>query len=127
MRDELAAGALGLSSGLEYDPGIYATTEEVIALARETARAGGRYISHIRSEDRSLWDAVEEIIHIGRDADLPVQISHVKLAMRSLWGQADRLLARLDEARAAGVEITADVYPYTYWQSTKTVLFPERD
>ena len=127
LRDELATGALGLSSGLEYDPGIYATTEEVIALARETARAGGRYISHIRSEDRSLWDAVEEIIHIGREAELPVQISHAKLAMRSLWGQADRLLARLDEARAAGIAITADVYPYTYWQSTMTVLFPERD
>ena len=127
LRRELDAGALGLSTGLEYDPGIYASTDEVIALAREAAAAGGRYISHIRSEDRALWEAVDETIRIGREAGLPVQISHMKLAMKSLWGRADELIARLDRARAAGVEITADVYPYTYWQSTMTVLFPERD
>jgi len=127
LRQELEAGALGLSTGLEYDPGIYSETEEVIALAREAARVGGRYVSHMRSEDRQLWEAVEEIIRIGREAGIPVQVSHMKLAMRSLWGQADRLLQRLDEARAAGVEITADVYPYEYWQSTMTVLFPNRD
>ncbi len=127
LRRDLASGALGLSSGLEYDPGIYSTTEELIALATETSRAGGRYISHIRSEDRSLFQAVDEVVRIGREARLPVQISHMKLAMKSLWGQADRLLARLDAARADGVEITADVYPYPYWQSTMTVLFPERN
>lgn len=127
LRRELDAGALGLSTGLEYDPGIYSSTDEVIALAREAAAAGGRYISHMRSEDRALWEAVDETIRIGREADIPVQISHMKLAMKSLWGRADELIARLDRARAAGVDITADVYPYTYWQSTMTVLFPERD
>jgi N-acyl-D-amino-acid deacylase len=127
LRRELASGALGLSSGLEYDPGIYSTTDELLALARETSRAGGRYISHIRSEDRKLFEAIDEIIRIGREARLPVQVSHMKLAMKSLWGQAGQLLARLDAARAAGVEITADVYPYPYWQSTMTVLFPERN
>ncbi len=127
LREELQAGALGLSTGLEYDPGIYSTTEEVVALAREAAEQGGRYISHIRSEDRDFWNALEEVITIGREARLPVQVSHLKLAMRSLWGQADRLLARLDQARAEGIEVTADLYPYTYWQSTLTVLFPERD
>ncbi len=127
LRGELAAGALGLSTGLEYDPGIYSATEEVLALAQEAAAAGGRYVSHIRSEDRDLWPAVEEVIRIGREARLPAQISHMKLAMRSLWGQAGRLLARLEEARAAGIDITADVYPYVYWQSTMTVLFPQRD
>ncbi|UCC49592.1 MAG: D-aminoacylase [Gemmatimonadota bacterium] len=127
LRQELEAGALGLSTGLEYDPGIYSETEEVIALAQEAAQVGGRYVSHIRSEDRRLWEAIEEIIRIGQEAAIPVQVSHMKLAMRSLWGQADRLLQRLDEARAAGVEITADVYPYEYWQSTMTVLFPNRD
>lgn len=127
LGDELGAGALGLSSGLEYDPGIYAATGEVISLARVAAAAGGRYASHIRSEDREFWNAVEEIITIGREAKLPVQLSHTKLAMRSLWGEADRLLARLDRARAEGVEITGDIYPYTYWQSTLTVLFPRRD
>jgi N-acyl-D-amino-acid deacylase len=124
---DLDAGALGLSTGLEYDPGIYSTQEEVIELAKVAAAAGGRYISHIRSEDRYFWEAIEEILAIGQKARLPVQISHLKLAMRGLWGQAERLRARLDEARAAGVEVTADIYPYLYWQSTLTVLFPRRD
>ena len=127
LSSELNAGALGLSTGLEYDPGIYSDPAEVISLARETARHGGRYISHMRSEDRYLWAAVEEIIEIGREARLPVQISHMKMAMKSLWGQADRLVARLEEARTEGIDITADVYPYEYWQSTMTVLFPERE
>lgn len=127
LRQEMASGAFGLSTGLEYDPGIYASTEEVVALAREAARMGGRYMSHMRSEDRALWDAVEETIRIGREAGIPVHISHMKLAMKSLWGEADRLIDRLERARRNGVEVTADVYPYTFWQSTMTVLFPDRD
>lgn len=127
LRQELEAGALGLSTGLEYDPGIYSSTDEVIALAREASVAGGRYITHMRSEDRALFDAVDETIRIGREAGIPVQIGHMKLAMKSLWGRSDELIARLEEARRTGVDVTADVYPYTYWQSTMTVLFPERD
>lgn len=127
VRQEMLAGALGLATGLEYDPGIYSAREEVIELAKVAASAGGRYISHIRSEDRYFWEAIEEIIAVGREARLPVQVSHVKLAMHNLWGQADRLIGRLEEARAAGVDITADIYPYLYWQSTLTVLFPKRD
>ena len=127
LETELTNGALGLSTGLEYDPGIYSSTDEVVALAMTTAASGGRYISHMRSEDRALHDAVEETIEIGERARLPVQISHFKLAARGLWGQAAEILARLDEARASGLDITADVYPYEYWQSTMTVLFPERD
>jgi len=127
LEQEMRAGALGLSSGLEYDPGIFSARSEVVDLARIAAAVGGRYISHVRSEDRTFWDAIDEIIAIGREAKLPVQVSHMKLAMRSLWGQADRLLRTLDEARASGVDVTADVYPYLYWQSTLTVLFPERD
>ena len=124
---EMAAGALGLSTGLEYDPGIYSTKVEVLELARATAAGGGRYISHIRSEDRHLWEAIDEVIEIGRQTGMPVQVSHAKLAMVDWWGQAPKLLARLDKARSEGVRITADVYPYEYWQSTLTVLFPERD
>lgn len=127
LRTELGAGALGLSTGLEYDVGLDATTDEVVALARETAAVGGRYISHMRSEDRHLLEAIEEIILIGREADIPVQISHMKLAMKSLWGRSTEVLARLDRAREEGVDVTADVYPYEFWQSTMTVLFPERD
>ena len=121
------AGAIGLSTGLEYDPGIYSSRKEVLDLAAAVGAEGGRYISHIRSEDRAFWAAIEEIVAIGREARLPVQITHAKLAMRSLWGQADSLIRVLDRARQSGVEITADVYPYTYWQSTLTVMFPERN
>lgn len=124
---EMEAGALGLSTGLEYDPGIYSDRGEVLALARVAAEHGGRYISHIRSEDRTFWDAIDEILTIGRETGMPVQISHLKLAMKNLWGEATRLEKLLDEARAAGVRVTADAYPYTYWHSTLTVLFPERD
>ena len=127
LRQELDAGALGLSTGLEYDPGIYSDRAEVLALAKVAAAAGGRYISHIRSEDRTFWDAIDEIIAIGREAKLPVQVSHVKLAMVPLWGRTDSLFTLLEAARADGIDITADVYPYPYWQSTLTVLFPERD
>jgi N-acyl-D-amino-acid deacylase len=121
------AGALGLSSGLEYDPGIFSSRKEVLDLAAAVGPEGGRYISHIRSEDRAFWDAIDEIITVGREAALPVQISHLKLAMRGLWGRADSLIALLDAARSRGIDITADIYPYTYWQSTLTVMFPERN
>ena len=127
LRADMQAGALGLSTGLEYDPGIYSAPQEVVELAKVASSFGGRYISHIRSEDRHFWQAIDEIITIGREARLPVQVSHIKLAMRSLWGHADSLVRVLDRARASGVDITADIYPYTYWQSTLTVLFPERD
>jgi N-acyl-D-amino-acid deacylase len=127
LRSEMRAGALGLSSGLEYDPGIYSSKAEVISLAKVLPEFGGRYISHMRSEDVAIDDAVEEIINIGREAKVPVQISHVKLAIVSKWGKADEFIAQLEKARAEGVDITADVYPYEYWQSTLGVLFPKRD
>jgi len=124
---DMNAGAWGLSSGLEYDPGIYSNTEEVIALARIAAEKGGRYISHIRSEDRYFWEAVDEIIAIGKKTGVAVQISHIKLALQRLLGKTDQLKAKLDKARSEGIEISADIYPYTYWQSTMQVLFPERN
>jgi N-acyl-D-amino-acid deacylase len=124
---DMEAGSLGLSTGLEYDPGIYSSRGELIDLARVSAAHGGRYISHIRSEDRKFWEAIDEILAIGREAKLPVQISHIKLAMKTLWGQAPRLLAELDAARKEGIDVSADIYPYLYWHSTLTVLFPERN
>jgi N-acyl-D-amino-acid deacylase len=127
VRAEMAAGALGLSTGLEYDPGTFSTTEEVIALARVAAEAGGRYTSHMRSEDRAFWEALDELLRIGREARIPVQATHLKLAMRALWGQGDSLVRVLDRARASGVDVTADVYPYTMWQSTPRVLYPKQN
>ena len=90
LETELANGVLGLSTGLEYDPGIYSNTDEVVALAMTAAASGGRYISHMRSEDRALREAIGEAIEIAERARLPVQISHFKLAARGLWGQAPR-------------------------------------
>ena len=127
LERELAAGALGLSTGLEYEPGIHSRTSEVVHLAQLTADAGGRYISHIRSEDRWFNDALEEIIEIGRVTGMPVQVSHLKLAMASLWGRSPWIIQRLDAARAEGIDLTADIYPYTYWQASMLVLLPERD
>src|SRR5437867_91588 len=127
VTEEMSAGALGLSTGLEYDPGIFSAPSEVLELAKVAGSLGGRYISHMRSEDRDFWQALDELITIGRVAKMPVQVSHMKLAMRALWGQGDRLVATLNRARAEGVQVTADVYPYTMWQSTLTVLYPKRN
>jgi len=127
LREDMQAGALGLATGLEYDPGIYSSTEEVIALARVAAGYGGRYISHVRSEDRWFEQAIDEIIEIGREAGIPVQVSHIKLALAGLWGRVPEILAKMDAARAEGIDITADIYPYEYWQSVMMVLLPERD
>lgn len=127
LQDELNAGAIGLSTGLEYDPGIYSSRDEVLSLASVVRDNQARYMSHIRSEDRYLTEAIEEILHIGKKMKIPVQISHLKLAIVSQWGKADSLLQVLDKARKRGIEVTADVYPYEYWQSTMTVLFPNRD
>ncbi|HJO02667.1 MAG TPA: D-aminoacylase [Acidobacteriota bacterium] len=130
LRSEMQAGALGLGSGLEYDPGSFSTPDEVVALAKVAAGYGGRYISHFRSEDQYFWEALDEIINIGREAELPVQVSHIKLAMPRWWGQTDRLLGILDEARASGVDITVDIYPYPAWQTGfrwLLTVFPDRD
>jgi N-acyl-D-amino-acid deacylase len=127
LESEMAAGSLGLSTGLEYDPGIYSSTEEVITLASTTSKYGGRYSSHIRSEDRQFEQAIEELLLIGREAAVPVHISHIKLATTDLWGRAASILTRLDRARAAGIDVSADIYPYTFWEATLTVLLPARD
>lgn len=127
LRAEMDAGALGLSTGLEYDPGIYSSRDEVLELAKVAAAGGGRYVSHIRSEDRDFWNALAEIINIGRVTRMPVQVSHLKLGMMDLWGQADSVLRMLNRARAAGVRITADVYPWTYWSSNLGVFYPKRN
>jgi N-acyl-D-amino-acid deacylase len=127
LTQDMKSGSLGLSTGLEYDPGIYSNKKEVLELADVVAQYNGRYISHMRSEDRYFWEALKEIINIGKQSGVPVQISHAKLAMKSLWGQSNKVIEILDSARNSGIDITADIYPYPYWQSTMTVLFPERN
>ncbi|MBA2684531.1 MAG: D-aminoacylase [Gemmatimonadaceae bacterium] len=127
VTQEMNAGALGLSSGLEYDPGIYSDPSEVLALSKTAGSMGGRYISHLRSEDFAFWKALDELITIGRENHMPVQVSHIKLAMKASWGLGDSLIHVLDRARESGVQVTADIYPYTYWHSGMSVLFPHRD
>ena len=127
LKDDLQKGSLGLSTGLEYEEAFYSNRNEVIELAKVTAAEKGRYISHIRSEDVSMTDAIDEIINIGKEAKLPVQISHIKIALKDDWGTAPLLLAAFQQARAEGIDITADCYPYDFWNSTVRVLFPKKD
>ncbi|HKO17169.1 MAG TPA: D-aminoacylase [Gemmatimonadaceae bacterium] len=108
-------GAFGMSTGLYYAPGSYASTEEVIALAKVAAAKGGIYDSHLRDESSytiGLIGAVNEAIRIGREAGLPIHISHIKALGADVWGQSDSVIALIDHARAAGVQVTADQYPY---------------
>lgn len=105
-------GAWGLATGLIYNPGTYARTDELIVVARAAARHGGFYASHIRDEGAGLLAAVEEALTIGREAKLPVHISHMKVSGRKYWGQAADYIALVEKARAAGQAVTGDQYPY---------------
>lgn len=122
----MAEGAFGLSSGLEYDPGFYASTGELVALAAVAAGAGGFYMSHIRDEEEGLLDAVREAIEIGRRARIAVQISHLKAGNSSVWGRSPEVLELLERARRDGTDVTADQYPYTAWQSGLAIVVPSR-
>lgn len=127
LQSELASGALGLSSGLEYEPGMYSELEELVILAQISADAGGRYSSHIRSEDRTVYEAIDELLEIGRQTGIPIHYSHMKLAGQAFWNEAANVKRILNEARVEGVLITGDIYPYLYWGSTIFVLFPDRN
>ncbi len=106
-------GAWGLSTGLIYNPGTYAKTPEIIALARVAARHGGFYASHIRDEGVGVLAAIDEALTIGREAKLPVHISHLKASGRKAWGKAGEEIALIEKARRGGQMVTADQYPYT--------------
>ncbi len=117
-------GAFGLSTGLEYETGKPATTEEVIALASVAGRFGGIYISHMRDEADKTFEAIAELIRIGREGHLPAQISHIKLGSVAVWGRAPEAIALIEKARRRGQDVTADCYPYEAWHSTIRVLIP---
>lgn len=125
--EEFASGAIGLSSGLEYEPGLYSESGEVFQLAQRAAQFNGRYSSHIRSEDRFVFEALQELIDVGINTGIPIHYSHMKLAGQAFWGEAGTVIDMLDAARQSGVQMTADIYPYEYWQSTIEVLLPNRD
>lgn len=119
-------GAVGLSSGLEYEVGSYSTTEELVALASVAARFGGFYMTHIRDEADHTLEALREAITIGEQAHIPVEISHIKLGSASVWGKAAEAVSLIEAARRRGLDITADCYPYDAWHSTIMVLVPNR-
>jgi N-acyl-D-amino-acid deacylase len=121
-----ADGAIGLSSGLEYEVGSYGSTAELVALAQVAARHGGFYISHIRDEADRTLDAVREALAIGEQAGLPVQITHIKLGTVSVWGKAPEVVAIIEAARGRGLDVTADAYPYLAWHSNLKVLVPNK-
>jgi N-acyl-D-amino-acid deacylase len=128
LHQEMSAGAMGMSTGLEYEEGHFATTDEVALLAKMAAGHDGFYNSHVRDEGNHAFDSFDEVIEIGRRAKIPVVITHIKLASPAVWDQAAaKMPAMFQKAAAAGVDLKADVYPYTFWQSTLRVLVLDRD
>ena len=110
--EAIEQGALGLSTALIYPPGSFARTPELIELAKVAARHGGIYATHVRGEAGTLFAALDEAITIGREARIPVEVWHLKVAGRDSWGRMKEVVARIEAARASGVDISANMYPY---------------
>jgi len=117
-------GAFGMSTGLKYIPGTYSSVDEVVALAQVAADSGGIYTSHLREEGLGLIDGVAEALEIGRRAQIPIELTHHKAVGQAMWGKSVVTLHMLDSARAAGVDVMADVYPYTATHTGISVLIP---
>jgi N-acyl-D-aspartate/D-glutamate deacylase len=113
VRKEMEAGALGIGTSLIYPPAFYAKTEELIELCKVVAKYGGKYISHMRSEGNRLLEALDELIRISREAEIPAEVYHIKAAGKQNWGKLDNLLSRIEAAQKEGLKITADMYTYT--------------
>jgi N-acyl-D-amino-acid deacylase len=120
----MTQGAVGLSSSLIYAPAIYAPTEELVALAKAARRRGGIYATHMRNEGDRIDEALDETFRIAREADIPVEIWHLKVAGRANWGRMPRVLRRIDSARAAGLDVTADQYPYIASATSLDAIIP---
>lgn len=119
-------GASGLSSGLEYDVGSYAATDELVALSKAAARHGGFYMTHVRDEAEKTLSAFEEAIAISERGGLPLQISHIKLGTIGVWGKTPQAIALVDAARKKGQDVEADCYPYEAWHSNLEVIVPDK-
>ena len=117
-------GAIGLSTSLQYAPAPYAKTDELITLAREAAQYGGIYATHMRSEGDAVLDALDEAIRIGREAKIPVEIWHLKAAGKANWGRMPEIVAKIEEARRAGVEVGANTYAYPAWFNSLSAFVP---
>ena len=124
LAEALDAGAWGYSTGLVYAPSIYGSTEELIGLAKSMSKRGGYYFSHVRGEAATLEQAYVEAIRIGEEGGVPVQIAHVKASGRENWGKMERALRMISDARARGVDVTGDVYPYPAGSTKMDNLLP---
>jgi dihydroorotase/N-acyl-D-amino-acid deacylase len=124
VRAAMDEGAVGLSTSLQYPPAPYASTEELIALAREAAAQGGVYATHMRSEGDAILAAIDEAVRIGREAKIPVEIWHLKVAGQHNWGRMGEVVAKIEDARRSGVDVAADTYAYTAWYNSFSAFVP---
>ena len=124
VREAMRDGAVGVSTSLMYAPAPYAKTEEIIALASEASKFGGIYATHIRNESDSVLESIDEAVRIGREAHIPVEIWHFKVAGKSNWGRMPELIARVNKARVEGVDVEADTYAYTAWFNGMSAFVP---
>jgi dihydroorotase/N-acyl-D-amino-acid deacylase len=124
VREAMRDGAVGVSSSLMYAPAPYAKTEELIALAREAARMGGIYATHVRNESTGILPALQEAVRIGREAKVPVEIWHLKVAGKRNWGRMGEAVSEINKARAEGVDVAADTYAYPAWANSLSSYIP---
>jgi N-acyl-D-amino-acid deacylase len=124
VRQAMLDGAVGLSTSLEYPPAPYAKTEELVALASVAAQFGGIYATHMRSESTAILQSLDEVIRIAREAQIPVEVWHFKVAGKPSWGHMPEAVAKIEAARAAGVDIAADTYAYTAWGNGLSAFIP---
>jgi dihydroorotase/N-acyl-D-amino-acid deacylase len=124
VRQAMREGAVGLSTSLEYAPAPYAKTEELIALASEAGKFGGIYATHMRNESDAVLTAIDEALRIGREGHLPVEIWHIKVAGKASWGHMPEVVAKINAARAQGMDVTADTYAYTAWFNDFSAFIP---
>ena len=124
VREAMKDGTVGVSTSLEYAPAPYAKTEELIALATEASKSGGIYATHMRDESSSVLEAIDEALRIGREAHIPVEIWHIKVAGKDNWGRMPEVVAKINAARAAGADVSADTYAYTAWYNGFSAFIP---
>jgi len=124
VREAMKDGTVGVSTALEYAPAPYAKTEELIALATEGGKFGGIYSTHMRNESDSVLEAIDEALRIGREARVPVEIWHIKVAGKENWGRMPEVVAKINAARAAGADVSADTYAYTAWFNDFSAFVP---
>ncbi|MGO9085636.1 MAG: N-acyl-D-amino-acid deacylase family protein [Candidatus Sulfotelmatobacter sp.] len=124
VRAAMNDGAVGVSTSLQYAPAPYAKTDELIALATEAGKFGGIYATHMRNEGDTVLEAIDEALRIGREAHVPVEIWHIKVAGKDNWGRMPEVVAKINAARAAGADVTADTYAYTAWFNDFSAFIP---